>query len=317
MSTTDTVIPAPGRGGPRRGKRGRAPWEEPGSLAGRLGKGGVIAVVLLLVIFPLYAILLTSLSDSRTVNAAGGLVLVPDGISFDAYRQIFSDTVVSRAIMVSTGVTLFGTLFSVALSVLGAYSLSRPGSFLHKPMLFSVLLMFVFFPGIIPTYLLVSSLGMKDTYLSLILPSAISAFNVVVLRAFFMNIPRELLDSARIDGAGEFRILWRIVLPLSKAVTAVVALFYAVGYWNAWFNAMLYIDDSAKWPLALILREYVVNAASLPAGTAGVAGYGHSVPPTLAIKMAIVMVAVLPALLIYPFVQRHFTKGVIIGAIKG
>ncbi|WP_214412467.1 carbohydrate ABC transporter permease [Sphaerisporangium fuscum] len=295
----------------------RAPWEEPGSLAGRLGKGGVITVVLLLVLFPLYTILLTSLSTSKTVTEAGGLVLVPQGISFDAYRQIFSDTVVSRAIMVSTGVTLAGTVFSVGVSVLGAYSLSRPGSFLHRPLLFGVLLMFVFFPGLIPTYLLVSSLGLKDSYLSLILPSAVSAFNVVVLRAFFMSIPGELLDSARIDGAGEFRILWRIVLPLSKAVTAVISLFYAVGYWNAWFNAMLYLDDTTKWPLALILREYVVNSAALPAGTAGVAGYGHAVPPTLAIKMAIVVVAVLPALIIYPFVQRHFTKGVIVGAVKG
>ncbi|WP_433500370.1 carbohydrate ABC transporter permease [Sphaerimonospora sp. CA-214678] len=297
-------------------KPGRAPWEEPGSLAGRLGKGGTIVVVLLLVLFPLYTILLTSLSSSKTVNEAGGLVLVPDGITFDAYRQIFSDTVVSHAILVSTGVTVVGTAFSLGVSVLGAYGLSRPGSFLHRPLLFSVLLMFVFFPGLIPTYLLVASLGLKNDYLSLILPSAVSAFNIVVLRAFFMNIPHELLDSARIDGAGEFRILWRIVLPLSKAVTAVIALFYAVGYWNAWFNAMLYLDDSAKWPLALVLREYVVNAAALPAGTAGVA-YGQAAPPTLAIKMAIVMVAVVPALIIYPFVQRHFTKGVIIGAIKG
>ncbi|OPG12273.1 carbohydrate ABC transporter permease [Microbispora sp. GKU 823] len=296
---------------------GLAPWEEPGSVAGRIGKGGVLALIVLAVLLPLYTIVLTSLSSAETVNRVGGLVLVPDGITFDAYRQIFSDSVVSRAVLVSTGVTVVGTAVSLGVSVLGAYALSRPGTLFHRPILFCVLLMFVFFPGLIPTYLMVASLGLKDTYWSLILPSAVSAFNVVVLRAFFMNIPRELLDSARIDGAGEFRILWRIVLPLSKAVTAVIGLFYAVGYWNAWFNAMLFIDDTRKWPLALILRSYVVDSNPLPTATVGVNGFGHVAPPTLAIKMAIVAIAVLPALVIYPFVQRHFTKGVIIGAIKG
>ncbi|GGO27434.1 ABC transporter permease [Microbispora rosea subsp. aerata] len=296
---------------------GLAPWEEPGSLAGRVGKGGVLALILLSVLLPLYTIVLTSLSSAETVNRVGGLVLVPDGITFDAYRQIFSDSVVSRAVLVSTGVTVVGTAISLGVSVLGAYALSRPGTLFHRPILFCVLLMFVFFPGLIPTYLMVASLGLKDSYWSLILPSAVSAFNVVVLRAFFMNIPHELIDSARIDGAGEFRILWRIVLPLSKAVTAVVGLFYAVGYWNAWFNAMLYIDDSRKWPLALVLRSYVVDSNPLPTATVGVSGFGQVAPPTLAIKMAIVTIAVLPALIVYPFVQRHFTKGVIIGAVKG
>lgn len=291
-----------------------APWEERPSPAGQLGKGAVVTLIVLIVLGPLYTIVLTSLSSAATVNRVGGLVLVPDGITFDAYRQIFSDTVVSRAVFVSTGLTVVGTLLSTTISILGAYSLSRPGSFGHRPLLFSVLLMFVFFPGIIPVYLMVSGLGLKDSYWSLILPSAVSAFNVVVLRAFFMSIPGEVLDSARIDGASEFRILWRIVLPMSKAVTAVVAMFYAVGYWNSWFNSMLYIDDTRKWPLALILRQYVVDSNPLPAATAGVTG---DAPPTLAIKMAIVVIAVLPALVIYPFVQRHFTKGVIVGAIKG
>ncbi|SDH83349.1 carbohydrate ABC transporter permease [Nonomuraea jiangxiensis] len=299
---------------PRRSPAGLAPWEERPSPAGRLGKGTLLTLIVLIVLGPLYTIVLTSLSSSETVNRVGGLVLVPDGITFEAYRQIFSDTVVSRAVLVSTLVTLAGTAVSTAVSVLGAYSLSRTGSFLHRPLLFSILLMFVFFPGIIPVYLMVSGLGLKDTYWSLILPTAVSAFNVVVLRSFFMNVPGEILDSARIDGAGEFRILFRIVLPMSKAVTAVVAMFYAVGYWNAWFNAMLYIDDTRKWPLALILRQYVVDSNPLPSATAGVTG---DAPPTLAIKMAIVVIAVIPALILYPFVQRHFTKGVIVGAIKG
>ncbi|MFC5815503.1 carbohydrate ABC transporter permease [Nonomuraea harbinensis] len=295
---------------------GLAAWEEPPSPAGRVGKGAVLTVIVLAVLLPLYTIVLTSLSSKATVNRVGGLVLIPEGITFDAYIQIFSDTVVRRAVLVATGVTVVGTAISLGVSILGAYSLARPGSFLHRPLLFAVLLMFVFFPGLIPVYLMVSGLGLKDTYWSLILPTAVSAFNVVVMRAFFMNIPGEIMDSARIDGAGEFRILWRIVLPMSKAVTAVVGLFYAVGYWNAWFNAMLYLEDTRKWPLALVLRQYVVDSNPLPTATVGVTGAGD-MPPTLAIKMAIVVVAVVPALVIYPFVQRHFTKGVLIGAVKG
>ncbi|GAA2286888.1 carbohydrate ABC transporter permease [Glycomyces scopariae] len=291
----------------------RAAWEEPPTVAGQAGKGASIVVIALLILFPLYTIALTSLSSSETVHRVGGLVVWPgDGITFEAYEQMFRNPVVLRSLVVSLGVTAVGTAVSVVVSVLGAYSLSRPGSLGHRTVLFSVLLMFVVFPGLIPVYLWVSAIGLRDNYLAIILPMAVSAFNVVVLRAFFMSLPQELFDSARIDGAGEFRVLWRIVVPLSKAVIAVVTLFYAVAYWNNWFNAFLYLDDTSKWPLALVLRTYVVESAPLPQA----AGLTEA-PPTLAVKMAIVMIAIVPALIIYPFVQKHFKKGVIIGAVKG
>jgi putative aldouronate transport system permease protein len=228
--------------------------------------------------------------------------------------------VVTRAVLVSTFITAAGTALSLAVTTLSAYGLSRPGSLWHRPLLFAVLLTFLFGPGIIPSYLVVKSLGLIDTYASLIIPTAINAFNLVVLRAFFMNIPGELIDSARIDGAGDFTILGRIVLPLSKAALAVIGLFYAVGYWNAFFNAMLYINTTEKWPLQLVLRLYVVNGAALPSGgSSGPQGSiaGMAPAPALSLKMAIIVIAAVPALLIYPFVQRHFTKGVIVGAIKG
>ncbi|MDA1362986.1 carbohydrate ABC transporter permease [Glycomyces luteolus] len=293
--------------------RNRPAWEEKPSAAGLAAKGASIAVIALLILFPLYTIALTSLSSGETVNRVGGLVVWPgDGITFNAYEQMFRNPVVLRSLVVSLGITAVGTVISVVVSILGAYSLSRPGSFGHKTILFSVLLMFVIFPGLIPVYLWVSAIGLRDNYLAIILPMAVSAFNVVVLRAFFMSIPQELFDSARIDGAGEFRVLWQIVTPLSKAVIAVVTLFYAVAYWNNWFNAFLYLDDSGKWPLALVLRTYVVESAPLPQAS-GL----QDAPPTLAVKMAIVMIAIIPALIIYPFVQKHFKKGVIIGAVKG
>jgi putative aldouronate transport system permease protein len=294
-------------------KATRPAWEEKPTIGGQALKGASIVVIALLILFPLYTIALTSLSSGETVNRVGGLVIWPgDGVTFSAYEQMFRNPVVLRSLVVSLAVTAVGTVISVVVSILGAYSLSRPGSLGHKSILFSVLLMFVIFPGLIPVYLWVSAIGLRDNYLAIILPMAVSAFNVVVLRAFFMSIPQELFDSARIDGAGEFRVLWQIVTPLSKAVIAVVTLFYAVGYWNNWFNAFLYLDDTSKWPLALVLRTYVVESAPLPQAS-GL----QDAPPTLAVKMAIVMVAIIPALIIYPFVQKHFKKGVIIGAVKG
>ena len=294
----------------------RAPWEEPPSLAGRGLKGATRLVVMLAIGFPLYVVVLTSLSPQRAVTAAGGLVVVPHGLTVGAYQEILTGGVVTRAVLVSLGVTLVGTALSVVVSVLAAYGLSQLGSFGHRPLLFTMLITMFFGAGIIPNYLVVKGLGMIDTYWALILPSCVSVFNILVMRTFFMNLPQELLDSARVDGAGDVRILLRIVLPLSKAVTAVVALFYAVGYWNAFFNAMLYINTNSKWPLQLVLRTYVLQGTAFPGnGLANQAGSGHVA--SLAVQMAVVVLSLVPVLLIYPFVQKHFTKGVLIGAVKG
>lgn len=296
----------------------RPVWDERPGLIGRVLKALVLTAIVAAVLFPVYMVVLTSLSTQEAVSRAGGLVIVPGELSLAAYRELFSGGVVTRAVLVSLGVTGAGTAISLGVTVPAAYGLSRPGSLLHRPLLFLVLLTFLFVPGMIPSYLVVSSLGLIDSYWSLILPGAVTAFNLVVMRAFFMNIPGEVMDSARIDGAGEFRILWRIVLPMSKGVVAVIGLLYAVGYWNAFFNAVLYINDTAKWPLQLVLRQYVQLGQSLVVGQASTAtGYGQALPPSLAIKMAIVVVALIPVVLVYPFVQRHFTKGVIIGAVKG
>jgi putative aldouronate transport system permease protein len=294
----------------------RAPWEEPPSLAGRGLKGATLLVVMLVIGFPLYVVVLTSLSPQRAVTAAGGLVVVPHGLTVGAYQEILTGGVVTRAVLVSLGVTLVGTGLSVVVSVLAAYGLSQLGSFGHRPLLFTMLVTMFFGAGIIPNYLVVKGLGMIDTYWALILPSAVSVFNILVMRTFFMNLPQELLDSARVDGAGDVRILLRIVLPLSKAVTAVVALFYAVGYWNAFFNAMLYINTNSRWPLQLVLRTYVLQGTAFPGnGLANQAGSGHVA--SLAVQMAVVVLSLVPVLLVYPFVQKHFTKGVLIGAVKG
>jgi putative aldouronate transport system permease protein len=297
----------------RRRHPGRPAWEEDPGVAGQTVKGVVLTGVVLAVLVPLWVVLVTSVSSRESINAAGGLVVIPRGMDFSAYRIIFSGGQISKALLISTLVTVVGTAFSLALTVLAAYGLSRPGSVWHRGLLFYFLLTFLIYPGMVPSYLVVTGLGLKDSLWSLILPGALSVFNLVVVRAFFQNIPGELLDSARIDGAGEFRILARIVLPLSRAVVAVIGLFYAVGYWNIWFNALLYIDDNEKFPIQRILQSYLL-AGQAPQ-TSGVAGV--ALPPTLAIKMAVVVVTVAPIVLVYPFVQRHFTRGVMVGAVKG
>jgi ABC-type glycerol-3-phosphate transport system permease component len=171
----------------------------------------------------------------------------------------------------------------------------------------------LFTPGIIPSYLVVKELGLLGSYAALILPVAINVFNLVVMRQFFMEIPEELLDSARIDGASELRILWSIVIPLAKPVIAVIGLFYAVSYWNAFFHALLYLNDHSQWPLQLIVRMYVLQGSSLAAAGAG---DGTPLAPQ-SLQMAVVILAVIPILMIYPFLQRYFTSGVLSGAIKG
>jgi len=297
----------------RRANRSRPIWEEEPTRVGQAGKNLLIGALVLAVLFPMWCVLITSLSSRRTINEAGGMV-VPRGIDFSAYLTIFQGGQVTRAVWVSTLVTVVGTLVSLGLTVFAAYGLSRTGSLWHRPLLFVFLLTFLIYPGLVPSYLVVTGLGMKDSLWALILPTAINAFNLVIIRAFFMNIPGELIDSARIDGAGEFRILWKIVLPLSKAIIAVVGLFYAVGYWNTYFNAVLYIDSNDKWPIQRLLQAYIL-AGQAPSVQTG--GGGTAYPPDIAIKMAVVMVTVVPALIVYPFVQRHFTKGVILGAVKG
>jgi putative aldouronate transport system permease protein len=231
-------------------------------------------------------------------------------------RAIFNGGVVQRALLVSIVITLGGTLISLAGSTMLAYALSRSGSFGQRPMLLIVLFSILFSPGLIPNYLVVKEFGLLDSLLALMLPTAINGFNVIVLRSFFMGIPDSVLDSARIDGAGDFRIFWSIVLPLSRAVLAVIGLFYAVGYWNAFFNAMLYINDTAKWPLQLVLRTYVINNTELSGGDLGGAS-ADQLPPQESIQMAILVVSLVPILIVYPFLQRHFAKGMLTGAVKG
>lgn len=294
----------------------RPAWEEKPTRIGLLGKGTVLTLVVLAVVLPLWTVIVTSLSSRQTINESGGMVVMPRDFDPAAYATIFSGGQVSQAVLVSLFVAVAGTALSLSVTVLAAYGLSRPGSLFHRPLLFLFLLTFLIYPGLVTKYLVVTGLfHWKNNLLALIVPGAVNVFNLVVVRAFFMNVPGELVDSARIDGAGEWRILLRIMMPLSKAVIAVVGLFYAVSYWNIYFDAVLYLDDPEMYPIQRVLQSYILAGMAPQVGTSG--SFAGAMPPTLAVKMAVVVVAVIPAVLVYPFVQKHFTKGVITGAIKG
>ncbi|GIL28977.1 carbohydrate ABC transporter permease [Actinocatenispora comari] len=289
------------------------PWMEEPTRLGRLLKGVALVVICALVIYPFLIVLGTSLAPRQEIIDGGGFVLVPHHPTLEAYRVVLSGGVVARSAVVSIGITLVGTAASLVCTVMLAYGLSRPHTTGTRPILLLMLGTFLFAPGIIPSYLVVKQLGLLDSYAALVVPVLLNAFNVVVVRAFFQAIPDELIDAARIDGAGEVRILTRIVLPLSRAVLAVVALYYAVSYWNTFFNAILYLSDSSRWPLQVILRKYVIQGDSMTATALGV----QTLPPSQSLQMAVLVIAIVPIAAVYPFLQKYFVRGVLTGAVKG
>ncbi|WP_439903116.1 carbohydrate ABC transporter permease [Microbacterium azadirachtae] len=310
LTTRAVVMPRTRRGG-RRTASARPAWMEKPSRLGTAGKAVVVTLICIATIYPFLTVISTSLSDSTDIANANGLVLFPLHPTFAAYETIFSGGIVTAALVRSMLITVIGTLCSLAATVGMAYGLSRRDLAFGRFILLTALFTMLFTPGIIPSFLMVKQLGLLGSYAALVLPTLISAFNLVVVRSFFMGLPQELFEAARIDGAGDFRILVKIVLPLSKGVLAVVGLFYAVAYWNAFFNAMLYLN-SDMWPLSMILRQYVLLGSPLDTASAG-----EISAPSQAIQMAVVVISVIPILLVYPFLQKYFTKGVLTGAVKG
>lgn len=289
----------------------RPVWKEKPSAVYQTVKAVVLVVFSVSILTPLLLVVSTSLADNEQLVKAGGFVLWPERPTLEAYATIFKGPMVLQSLGVSMLVTVVGTILALFVTITMAYATSRTVLF-GRPVVLAVLLTLLFAPGLIPSFLMIRQLGLLDSLWSLILPGIFGAFNFVVMRSFFMNIPGELIESARIDGANDWQILWRIVMPLSKAVIAVVGLFYAVGFWNSFFNALLYINDHSKWPIQLLLRNFVVQGS----GAADQLGITTS-PPPQSIQMAVVVVALVPILMVYPFLQKHFAKGVITGAVKG
>lgn len=275
----------------------------------------VIAIACLAVIGPFVMVISTSLADPVQIGRGGGLVLWPENPTFEAYKVIFTGGQVTKALGVSAFVTIVGTLIALTVTSLLAYALSRRQMMFNKFILFGVLLTMLFSAGMIPLYLTVKGFNLLDSLWSLIIPVCISAFNTIVMRQFFQNLPAELTEAAAIDGASEMRIFWTIILPLSKPIMAAIGLFYAVAFWNTFFSALLYINDQEKWPIQLVLRQYLVNNAQVGVNEIDMAG--EIPPPQPALQMAILVISLIPIACVYPFLQKHFTKGMLTGAVKG
>ncbi|WP_058308041.1 carbohydrate ABC transporter permease [Gracilibacillus massiliensis] len=245
--------------------------------------------------------------------AARPFFLVPETITLAAYEYIFSTNTFIRSIGVSVLVTVGGTIVSLLLTMTMAYPLSRHHLLGRNLILNLVVFTMVFNGGMIPTYMVVRSLGLLDSLWALILPVAINPFYLIIVKSFFQNLPTELEEAARIDGCSDMGVFWRIVIPLSKPVIATFTLFYAVFYWNDFFNALLYISDNAKWPVQLLLQQLMM-VANVDFGEMDVMLQD---PPEESLKMAVVVVATIPILIFYPFLQKHFAKGILLGSVKG
>ncbi|MEI2396683.1 carbohydrate ABC transporter permease [Paenibacillus sp. FSL R10-2199] len=274
------------------------------------------AIIIILVLYPLLFVVSASFSDpARVLN--GEVWLLPKGVTLEAYSNILHNDKIWTGYRNTLIYTVVGTSVNIMMTLLAAYPLSRPDLPGRKLLMLIVTLTMFFSGGLIPSYLLVKNLGMVDTMWALIIPGAISTYNLIVMRTYFeSSIPWELQEAAHIDGCSNWRLLITIILPLSKPIIAVMVLFYAVGHWNSFFNALIYIRSEDRYPLQLVLREILMisQAASVDGGNVGLE---DKILLSESIKYAVIIVSSLPVLLMYPFVQKHFVKGVMIGSIKG
>ncbi len=268
----------------------------------------------LVTLYPFVYVLFASVSNPAELVQHRGILLWPKGFTLDAYRLVFENPNIIRSYLNTIFYVTVGTALNILMTALGAYALSRRNVMWKNTIMIMIVLTMFFDGGLIPRYLLMKNLGLLDTYAALIVPAAISTWNLIVMRTAFQSVPVALEESARMDGAGDWTILFRIIIPLSLPVIAVMILFYGVGHWNRWFEALIYLRERDLFPLQLILREILVQNDTSSMMTS--VGGGDRMPIGETIKYATIIVATVPILLLYPFLQKYFVKGVMIGAIK-
>jgi putative aldouronate transport system permease protein len=271
-----------------------------------------LAVIGILTLLPFVYVFAGSFATEAEITRRPFFIW-PEQFTLGSYEYIFSTQAFTRALVTTVLVTAVGTVVQLILTVTMAYPLAKRNLRGRQLILSLVIFAMVFSGGMIPTFLLVKDLGLLNSYWALILPAAINPFSLIIIKNFFQELPAELEESAKMDGATEIGILWRILLPLSKPVLATFALFYAVGIWNDFMSPLLYLSDNSKWTLQMYLRQ--VTAASDLLGTGNVDP--NYIPPEQGIKFAVIVVATLPILVFYPFLQKHFAKGMLIGSVKG
>jgi putative aldouronate transport system permease protein len=277
-----------------------------------------LSLILLIVLYPLYFIIIASFSDPDAVSS-GRVWLFPIGLNADGYNAIFKRSEIWTGYKNTIIYTVVGTTVNLVLTICSAYALSRKELF-GRNMIMSLITFTMFFSGgLIPSYLLVDKLGLNNSMWALIFPGAISVYNLIVTRSYFnMTLPEELHEAAEVDGCTQLKFFWKIAIPLSKPIIGVIVLMYAVGHWNSYFNALIYLRDRTKYPLQVILRELLIQteaAASSAGGDAISIMEQQRIADML--KYGIIIISSLPILCVYPFIQKYFVKGVMIGAIKG
>lgn len=276
-----------------------------------------LSVLVILTLYPCYYVLVASVSNPLRIYDSGGLLLFPREFSISSYIEVAKNSQLWVGYRNTIFYVVSGTLLSVSLTTSAAFCASRrdlPGKDI---IMFLILFTMYFTGGLIPTYMVVKSLGLLDTPLAMILPQAVTTYNLIITLSYFKSIPDSMEEAAKIDGAGAFRTFINIMVPLAKPIIAVISLYYAVGIWNNYFSGLIYLKKKALYPLQLVLREILVqnNTANTQAAMSGMGG--DSAAYAANIKYATVVVSTVPILCVYPFVQKYFVKGVMIGAVKG
>lgn len=274
----------------------------------------IMIFMIVITFYPFYYCVICSISDGTKLIGASGAMLMPKGWSWSAYESVFRNPNIISGYSITLYVLIVGTLVNLVMTTIGAFLLTRRKFAIRKFLTYIMLFTMYFSGGMIPTYLVVTKIiGMGNSLWALIIPNAISVYNLIVMRTNFETIPLSLEEAAKIDGANDLRILLNVILPLSKSIIAVMIMFYGVAHWNSWFNAAIYITDRAKYPLQLILREILL----LNTAQSETADVGDRYAMGESIKYANIVVSTLPILCVYPFIQKYFVKGVMIGAVKG
>lgn len=288
--------------------------ESMGSYAFRGINAMIMVCIAMIMLYPFLYVVFASISDPNSLIRHRGILWKPYGVQLDAYSLVLNNPNIAMGYLNTVFYVVLGTVINMAMTILSAFVLARKNFLLRKPLTLMALVTMYFSGGMIPLYLQVNRLGLLNSVWALLLPTAMSTYNLIIMRTAFSNIPAELEESAFLDGANEWVILFRIVVPLSMATLAVMVLFYSVNIWNGWFNALIYLQDRKLFPLQLILREILIanDTSSMTVGMTG-----DKVPLAESVKYATIVVATLPVLCIYPFLQKYFVKGVMIGALKG
>jgi putative aldouronate transport system permease protein len=278
----------------------------------------ILILFSLIFLYPMLYVLFASFSEPGELTKHTGILLWPQGLSFIGYRVVLQNPNILIGYANTLIYVIVGTVLNVLLTAIGAYVLSQNNVLFKKPLMIMVVFTMYFGGGLIPNFLLVKGLGMYDTRLALIVPGLIATWNMIIMKTSFDAVPASLVESAKMDGANDFVILFRIFLPVTKATVAVMVLFYAVGHWNAWFNALIYLRDRHLYPLQLLLRE-ILLANSAGGNLMDQVAIADDDRPLvyIVIKYCTIIVATVPILFIYPFCQKYFMKGVLLGSIKG